>query len=576
MMAKDFGMIDCMKNNHELLCDAIFSHARRQSESLACIFQPYGVETANKLTYRELHELVFQRVQLLIHRGYMGQPIALLFPNGLDFVVNFLACLASGAIAIPLNLSRNAQQMERTVAILDDAGVETILTTATARIHLEQQLHEIPQLSGRSWIWIDEYQSGPTDITLPVLSPNQLAFIQYTSGSTSLPKGVMVSHSNIVDNQKAIQEAYNYQEGLIAGGWLPQFHDMGLIGQMLQPLFLGGTYIFMPPMNFVQRPLRWLELISHYRLHSSASPNFGYKHCVKYIKDSANFSHLDLSCWKVALNGSEPIDLDTMEAFSAKFQQYGFDSKAFSPCYGLAESTLFVSGSARGTGAQTLTLDEEVFERGQVKEADRGKTLVSCGLISSHLKVRIVDPDSTEVCEQREIGEIWVSGPSVGQGYWKKVEKTEECFHAQLKHPDGEYYLRTGDMGFIHEGMLFVTGRIKEMLIIRGRNLYPYDIEHTCNSYQDASGNNGASVFTIDADCESKLAAVVEIQRKPFNERDHSELIKELQEAVMARHNIVFDHLVLVKPGTIPKTSSGKIKRAACRNLISSIKLNQK
>lgn len=564
-------MIDCTKNNHELLCDAIFSHAKRQGESLACIFQPYGVETAKKLTYRELQELVFQRAQLLIHRGYMGQPIALLFPNGLDFVVNFLACLASGAIAIPLNLSRNAQQMERTVAILDDAGVETILTTSAARVQLEQQLHEIPELSGRSWIWIDEYQSEPMDIALPVLSPNQLAFIQYTSGSTSLPKGVMVSHANIVDNQKAIQEAYNYQEGLIAGGWLPQFHDMGLIGLMLQPLFLGGTYIFMPPMNFVQRPLRWLELISHYRIHSSASPSFGYKHCVKYIKDSKDLSHLDLSCWEVALNGSEPIDLHTMEAFSAKFQQYGFDPKAFSPCYGLAESTLFVSGTTQGTGAQTLTLDEETFERGQVKEADRGKTLVSSGLISSHLKVRIVDPDSTEICEQGEIGEIWVSGLSVAQGYWKNAEKTEECFHAQLKHPDGKYYLRTGDMGFIHEGMLFVTGRIKEMLIVRGRNLYPYDIEHTCNSYQYASGNNGASVFTIDVDRESKLAAVVEIQRKPFNECDHRELIKDLQEAVMARHNIVFDQLVLVKPGTIPKTSSGKIKRSACRNLIGSI-----
>ena len=565
-----------MENNHQLLCDVIFEHAKQQGESLACIFQPYGVETAQKLTYRELHELVFQRVQLLLHRRYVGQPIALLFPNGLDFVINFLACLASGAIAIPLNLSRNAQQMERTVAILDDAGVETILTTSATRIQLEQQLQEIPELSERSWIWIDEYQSAPTNIALPILNPEMLAFIQYTSGSTSLPKGVMVSHSNIMDNQKAIQEAYNYHKGLIEGGWLPQFHDMGLIGQMLQPLFLGGTYIFMPPMNFVQRPLRWLKLISHYRLHSSASPNFGYEHCVKLIKDSEDLSHLDLSCWKVALNGSEPINLDTMEAFSAKFQRCGFDPKAFSPCYGLAESTLFVSGTAQGAGTQILTLDKDTFDRGEVQESsDGGKTLVGCGLISSHLQVRIVDPDSTEVCEQGKIGEIWVSGASVAQGYWKNEEKTEECFHAQLKHPDGRHYLRTGDMGFIHEGILFVTGRIKEMLIICGRNLYPYDIEHTCNSYKYASRNNGASVFTIDVGNESKLAAIVEIQRKPFNECDHRELIKDLQEAVMAHHNIVFDQLVLVKPGTIPKTSSGKIKRDACRNLIISNGLSQ-
>lgn len=560
-------------SSHKLFCDAIFSHSKQKGDALACVFQPYGVETAKKLTYRELNELVLQRAQLLLDLGYMDQPVALLFPTGLDFVVNFLACLASGVIAVPLNLSRNARQMERTVAILDDAGIQTIITTAAVRVQLEQQLQEIPELSGRSWTWIDEHQSGSTDIniTLPVLSPDKLALIQYTSGSTSLPKGVMVSHYNIVANQKAIQEAYDYQEGLIGGGWLPQFHDMGLIGQMLQPLFLGGTYVFMPPMNFVQRPLRWLELISQYRLHSSASPNFGYKHCLKCIKDSKDLSHLDLSSWRVALNGSEPIDIDTMKSFSDKFQRYGFDPKAFSPCYGLAESTLFVSGGPRNTGAQTLTLDKKAFESGWVKEAEKGNIIVNCGLISSHLKVRIVNPESTEVCKEGQIGEIWVSGLSVAQGYWKNAEKTEECFHAQLRHPDGRYYLRTGDMGFIHKGMLFIAGRIKEILIIRGRNFYPYDIESTCNNYHYAVGNNGASVFTIDEGGESKLVAIVEIKKRAFAECDRDRMKNDLQEAVMDRHNITFDKLVLVKPGTIPKTTSGKIKRNACRDLLGSI-----
>lgn len=560
-----------IKSNQELFYDVFFSHSRQKRETLACVFQTHGVDTAKKLTYRELNELVLQRAQLLLHRGYMEQPVALLFPSSLDFVVNFLACLASGVIAVPLNLSRNAQQMERTVAILDDAEVETILTTAAARIQLEQQLHEIPELSGRSWTWIDEHQSESTDITLPVLSSDKLALIQYTSGSTSSPKGVMVSHYNIVENQKAIQEAYNHQEGLIAGGWLPQFHDMGLIGHMLQPLFLGGTYVFMPPMNFVQRPRRWLELISQYRIHTSASPNFGYKHCVKCINDREDISYLDLSSWQVALNGSEPIDVDTMKSFSAKFQRYGFDPKSFSPCYGLAESTLFVSGGPRRAGAQTLTLDKEAFESARVREADKGKILVNCGLVSSRLKVRIIDPESTEICEEGLIGEIWVSGRSVAQGYWKNTEKTDECFRAQLKHPDGRYYLRTGDMGFIHKGMLFITGRIKEILFVRGRNLYPYDIECTCNNYHYAVGNNGASVFTIDEGGESKLVAIVEIKRKFFTECDHDKMINELQEAVMNHQNIAFDKLILVEPGTIPKTSSGKIKRNACKDLIVSI-----
>ncbi len=561
----------CIQNGHQLFYDAIVSHAKHKGDALACIFQTHGVETAKKLTYRQLHGLVLQRVQLLLHRRYMERPVALLFPNGLDFVVNFLACLASGVIAVPLNLSRNAQQMERTVAILDDAGVQTILTTSAAKIQLKEQLQEIPELSERNWIWLDEHQSGTTDITLPVLSPDKLALIQYTSGSTSAPKGVMVSHGNIVENQKAIQEAYNHQEGLIAGGWLPQFHDMGLIGHMLQPLFLGGTYVFMPPMNFVQRPRRWLELISQYRLHTSASPNFGYKHCVKRIKEHKALSDLDLSSWQVALNGSEPIDVDTMKSFADEFQRYGFDPKAFSPCYGLAESTLFVSGGPRSTGAQTLTLDKDTFESGLVKEAQKGNIIVNCGLVSSRLKVRIVNPKTTELCENGKIGEIWVSGLSVAQGYWQNQQKTEECLRAKLKHPDGRYYLRTGDMGFIHQGMLFMTGRIKEILIIRGRNLYPYDIEHTCNNYHYAAGNNGASVFTIDEGGESKLTAIVEIKKKAFAQCDRDKLKNELQEAVMNRHNITFDKLILVKPGTIPKTTSGKIKRTACRDLIGCI-----
>lgn len=560
--------MNCNSTKDQLFRDVLISNYKRKTENIACVFQPRGVETAKKLTYRKLNALVLRRSQLLLTLGYQEKTVALLFPNGLDFVINFLACLYSGVIAIPLNLSRNIQQMERTVAILDDAGVQTILTTATTRTKLEQQLNQIPKLLGRSFTWIDEHQSESTDIALPLLKPKDLAFIQYTSGSTSSPKGVMVSHYNLIENQKAIQEAYDFQEGLIGGGWLPQFHDMGLIGQMLQPLFLGGTYVFMPPMNFVQRPLRWLELISHYRLHSSAAPNFGYKHCVKCIKDSEKLLHLDLSCWQVALNGSEPIDADTMKSFSAKFSQYGFNPKAFSACYGLAECTLFVSGMPRFNGIQTLTLDKEAFQRGRIQEAEKGQTVVNCGSVSSSLKVRIVNPESTEVCQDGEIGEIWVSGSSVAQGYWKNAEKTKESFQAQLKEPDGKYYFRTGDMGFIHRGMLYITGRIKEMLIINGRNFYPYDIECTCNDFPYAVGNNSAAVFTIDEHQKSKLVAVVEIKRKSLIEEKHTCLIQELREKIMDCHDIALDKVILVKSGTIPKTTSGKIKRTLCKKIL--------
>jgi acyl-CoA synthetase (AMP-forming)/AMP-acid ligase II len=549
--------------------EAFDGHVARRGDQTACVFQSQGTDTARSLSYMELNRLVLDRARLLVERGYSGQPVALLFPSGLDFVVNFLACLAAGAIAVPLNLSRNAQQLERTVRILEDARTRAILTTAHSRALLAEQLAELPQVDLRDQDWIDEYQTGPADaIPLPPPAPRQLAFIQYTSGSTGLPKGVMVSHANIVDNQLAIQQACGHEPGLIAGGWLPQFHDMGLIGHLLQPLFLGGTYVFMPPMNFVQRPRRWLELISHYRIQSSAAPNFGYEHCVKFIAEREDLSGLDLSCWTVALNGSEPVSADTMHAFADRFQAHGFNPAAFFPCYGMAETTLFVSGGPAGSGIETLTFEPASFDNGRLHPATEGRRVVNCGLVTPQLELRIVDPASGRVCQADAIGEIWISGASVAQGYLNQPDISAQQFRAQLEPADGRHYLRTGDMGFLHQGRLFVTGRIKEMLILRGRNLYPYDIERSCNSHPQAAGNNSASVFTLQIDGETRLAAIVEIRRNAFLNEDHAQLRLELREAVMAAHDVALDRLLLVKPGGIPKTTSGKVRRTACRELI--------
>ncbi|MFC6635711.1 fatty acyl-AMP ligase [Microbulbifer taiwanensis] len=549
--------------------DVFARHVAADPNRVACVFQPQGPDSALSLSYGELNRQVQERARLLVERGYGGQPLALLFPAGIDFVVNFLACLAAGAIAVPLNLSRNAQQLERTVRILEDAKTKAILTTARTREQLSGQLAESPQIELGEQAWIDEQQTGSTEaVGLPQPAPEQLAFVQYTSGSTGLPKGVMVSHANIVDNQLAIQQACGHRKGLIAGGWLPQFHDMGLIGHLLQPLFLGGTYVSMPPMNFVQRPRRWLELISRYRIQSSAAPNFGYEHCVKFIGTREDLSGLDLSCWTVALNGSEPVSADTMRAFAERFRPLGFSADAFFPCYGMAETTLFVSGGPARSGIETLAFEPAAFDRGRLQTAEEGRWVVNCGRITPRLAVSIVAPESGRLTGADRIGEIWISGASVARGYLNNPRISAQQFGARLSPCDGRRYLRTGDMGFVRDGMLFVTGRIKEMLILRGRNLYPYDIERTCSGHPDVAGNNGASVFTVESGGENRLAAIVEIRRNAFLNRDHAELRQELREAVMSAHDVALDRLLLVKPGDIPKTTSGKVRRTACRALI--------
>lgn len=552
--------------------ERIAHYAKTRADHPACVFQPRDIDTAESLSYGELYQKVEQRARYLIAKGYQNQSLALLFPAGLDFVVNFIACMAAGAVAVPLNLSRNAQQLERTICVIDDADVKAILTVGETQQVLESQLLEIPALAERQFVWLneqsvlDEHQAE--QIELPQLDMQQLAFIQYTSGSTSAPKGVLVNHLNVVDNQEAIRVGCGHVLGSNVGGWLPQFHDMGLIGHLMQPLYMGGTYVFLPPMNFIQRPSRWLKLISHYKIETSASPNFGYEHCVKLISDREDLSMLDLSCWKAALNGSEPVSADTMRRFCEKFAQYGFDPKAFFPCYGMAETTLFVSGGPRNTGMQVMTVDKDMFEQGVIETDEKGLEIVNCGQLSGHFQAKIVNPVTCDECPPNGIGEIWLNGPSVAQGYFNNEEKTEQDFRAQLQTPDGKHYLRTGDLGFIAGGDLYVTGRIKELLIVKGRNIYPYDIERTCNNYQYAAGNSGAAVFTYQDKGETKLGAVVEIKRKFLRDLDEQELVGDLRALIVAQHEVNVDKLMVVLPGVIPKTTSGKLKRNACHTLL--------
>ncbi|PQJ58486.1 fatty acyl-AMP ligase [Photobacterium angustum] len=551
-----------------------FFYAARYPQREACIFQPRGPETAITLSYEALNHKVIEKAKFLVEQGLTNKPVGLLFPTGIEFVVDFLACLAAGVHAVPMNVTKNSKQLERTLAILSDTGVNTVLTTSDTKILVGSLLEDLGEFR-----WIDACGSVSVTTTLPTIGLDDIAFIQYTSGSTSAPKGVIVSHRNVVDNQRAIQTACGHKQGLIAGGWLPQFHDMGLIGHMLQPLFLGGTYVFMPPLNFIQRPIRWLQLIDRYRIHSSAAPNFGYEHCTKLIKPSASLEQLDLSCWQVALNGSEPIKAATMKDFATQFAAQGFSEKAFFPCYGMAETTLFVSGGPKHGGMQSLQLDRNALAKGKVSTSQPSSTnadslnVVNCGELSEHFQCAIVDPDKLTRCADNIVGEIWLRSASVSQGYLKQPQTNSLIFEAAIKGEGDQYFLRTGDLGFVRDGCLFVTGRLKELIILRGKNIYPYDLEHICNGYSHAAGGNGASVFTVSDNNTVKLAAAVEIKKRALKEQCHDAMRRDLTQRLAEGAGITLDYLLLLPPGSLPKTTSGKIRRGECQHLLNTAPL---
>ncbi|HEU0251539.1 MAG TPA: AMP-binding protein, partial [Pyrinomonadaceae bacterium] len=389
-----------------------------------------------------------------------------------------------------------------------------------------------------------------------------MAFLQYTSGSTGSPRGVMVSHGNLLSNERLIQDAFGQTERSVILGWLPLYHDMGLIGNVLQPLYVGASCILMSPVSFLQKPYRWLKAISDYRATTSGGPNFAYDLCARKITEDERAT-LDLSSWTTAFNGAEPVRPETLERFADVFASSGFDRRAFHPCYGLAEATLLVSCSS---SAHTTVISKEGLKQNRAVDAegsDDAQTIMSCGRISSDQKVVIVNPDDLTVCAADCIGEIWVAGESVSHGYWNQPEKTRETFQAQLSGYQ-ESFLRTGDLGFVSEGELFLTGRIKDLIIVRGRNHYPQDIEDTVRVCSGAWETDGCAAFSVEVAGEERLVVVQELNRKVD---DHEALTKAIRTAVLSKHEIPVYAIAFTGKRRLPKTSSGKIQRRTCREL---------
>ncbi|NTW01952.1 MAG: fatty acyl-AMP ligase [Oscillochloris sp.] len=530
--------------------------------------------TTVTLTYQDL-DLRARTIAAELQRlGAVGSRALLLYWPGADYIAGFLGCLYAGVIAVPAyppNPARLARTLPRLQAIIANAGARFALTTRPILDIAEQVFEVAPDLGAMTWIASDTIDPVSAHTwQMPQLSGETLAFLQYTSGSTGLPKGVMLTHSNLLANLALISTAFGVREDDIAMSWLPPYHDMGLIGGILEPIYQGIPCVLMSPMDFLQRPARWIQAISHYGVTISGGPSFAYDLCAKRVRADQCVG-LDLSRWRLAFNGAEPVRPDVLDRFSTAFAPYGFHAEASYPCYGLAEATLLVTGGDYQAAPTRCVVQAKDLEAHTVHlvtpDTPGAVTLVSCGSIRASQQIVVVNPDTRTRCAADEIGEIWMAGPSVAQGYWERPVESRETFQARIVESDDGPFLRTGDLGFLHNGELFVTGRLKDLIIIDGRNHYPQDIEITIEQCHPALRNGCSAAFSIEAEGQERLIVVAEIDRTQHQavQSAGAAFVAALRKAVAEDHDLRLHDAVLLQHGTIPKTSSGKIQRHACK-----------
>ncbi|MDQ5837035.1 MAG: AMP-binding protein, partial [Acidobacteriota bacterium] len=501
-----------------------------------------------------------------------GERALLLYPSSVEFPCAFLGCLYAGVVAVPAYPPRRNRSADRLQAIIKDAGARVALTTGQTLAALEGRGNGVSEIQGLQFVATDAEHGFDSDSWRPLsIEPSRLAFLQYTSGSTGLPKGVMVSHGNIVANVDVLRTAAASvlsPAELILASWLPLFHDMGLIGTLMWPLIEGGKLVSMEPAAFIQKPVRWLSAISKYRATASPAPNSGYDLCIRKVTAEQKQS-LDLSCWRVAFNGSEPLRHETVEGFASAFQPCGFRPETMYPCYGLAEATLIVTGGIAGSRPVHASFDSLALERREALAAPNAETAavkVGCGRTWNGHAVRIVDPETRRACRRDQVGEIWVSGPSVAQGYWNRPEMSEATFRARVEgEGGGEAFLRTGDLGFLQGDELFVAGRIKDLIIVNGLNHYPQDIERTLEQSDSAIAPNACAAFSVEVEGEERPVAVCEIQREHLRRLDVDRLVARVRQSVAEEHELELHAVLFLKPFGMPRTSSGKIQRHVCR-----------
>ena len=563
--------------------------ALQQPEQRTYIYLVDGEAEGDDLTYAALDCQARSIGALLQSYRASGERALMLYPAGLEFIAAFFGCLYAGVIAVPLpppNPAQPQRSLPRLRAIINDAQPSVVLTTSAILSNAKGLFTQAPELQKMRWLATDKVTGSlAQEWRDPALTCNTLALLQYTSGSTAEPKGVMISHGNLLHNSAYIDRLFALIPDSVTVTWLPTYHDMGLTNGIIQPVYKGGPCYLMPPVSFLMRPIRWLKAISRYKATISGGPNFAYELCNRRITPEQRET-LDLSSWDVAYNGAEPVRAETMKRFAATFAPCGFRPSAFHPCYGLAEATLLVSGGSL-RDEMFCTIQVAAFEQDRVVEAcaqhQNVRTLVASGHPLQDTKIVIVNPELSTACAPDEVGEIWVSGPSVTQGYWNRLEDTERACGAYLKDTGEGPFLRTQDLGFMKDGELFVTGRLKDLIIISGRKLYPQDIELTVEQSHPALRPACCAAFSVEGVGEEQLIVAAEIEpryqpavcRSPDGQArahpngrlplDVEVVVRAIRRAVAEEHDVRVHTVVLLRAGRIPKTTSGKVQRHACQ-----------
>lgn len=562
------------------LVDSLSVHAARHPDRTAYRYLVTGDSDGEVQTvsYARLAGRARAIAAWLQEHGLAGSRAILLYPPGIEFISGYLGCLAAGVAAVPgvppQGRSQNHRALIRMKRLISDADAKVILSGRGVSEALATMAEHLPELTEITHVVTDDI---PDDLAAswhePDLGADSVAFLQYTSGSTSAPRGVMVTHGNLVDNERVLTERMGHTPEALAEhdnelfvSWLPVYHDMGLILPVLNTLYLGATTTLFSPLHFLQKPERWLTAITKYRPHTSGGPNFAFELALKHATPDL-LDRLDLSRWKVAFNGAEPVRAATLRRFAETFGGVaGFRREALYPCYGLAEATLMVSGHTVGTPPNLLAADENGPHAGAADAA-----AVSSGRPGPGMNVVIADPERHRALPEGEVGEIWVAGASVAKGYWRNAVATRETFRATLEDGSGEYgstrFLRTGDLGFLRDGELFVTGRLKDLMVIDGRNHYPQDLELSAELSHPALRPGCVAAFPVEVGehgAEGEQPVIV-AEVAPESADQSGSITSEIRNAIGEAHGLSVRDVVLVRPGTIPKTSSGKIQRRASR-----------
>lgn len=559
------------------LVDLLQHRAEHHPERVLYRFLKNGEGEAGQLTYGALGLRARAIAKGLRPHIAPGERVILLFSaqEPLAFVQGLFGAIYGGAIAIPTYPPRSGWNDLKTR--LQDSQAQIILSTAALQTKLakpwQKFLKDWDGAQAPRWLTLEAMaEQSPNGWQPPAISSETLAYFQYTSGSTGTPKGVMVSHGNVLYNSAMIQTAFGHGEGAKILSWLPFNHDMGLVGGLMQALYVGGESVLMAPVDFIQKPIRWLRALAKYQTHSSGGPNFAYDLLCDRITP-AQMDGLDLSHWRIAYSGAEPIRAETLTRFTEKFSPWGFRAEAFYPCYGMAEATLMITGSQKSDRPIIQYLDEKALAQNQVvlTDAQEGRPVVGCGRSWLDGRLKIVNPHTLTPCGPGEIGEIWAQGSGLGQGYWQRPEVTQETFQAHLADSGEGPFLRTGDFGYLDGEELFITGRLKEVMIFWARYLYPPQVEDPLNALDERFVTNGTAAFSINVEGTERLAIAQELTRsacRDFTPETAQKLAKRIRRKVLLTHFLDVEAIAFLKPGQLPRTTSGKIQRRRCAQLL--------